>query len=86
MSPTIPTRSGAKKLMKADDLREAYLAFFESKGCVRRPSDVLVPRWDPSVLFTPAGMNQFKDHFLGKCKLDFTRATSCQKCSKDRRH
>jgi alanyl-tRNA synthetase len=66
--------------MKADDLREAYLAFFESKGCVRRPSDVLVPRWDPSVLFTPAGMNQFKDHFLGKCPLEFTRATTCQKC------
>ena len=66
--------------MKADELREAYLAFFESKGCVRRPSDVLVPRWDPSVLFTPAGMNQFKDHFLGKCKLDFTKATTCQKC------
>jgi alanyl-tRNA synthetase len=65
--------------MKADELREAYLAFFESKGCVRRPSDVLVPRWDPSVLFTPAGMNQFKDHFLGKCKLEFTRATTCQK-------
>ena len=66
--------------MKADELREAYLTFFESKGCVRRPSDVLVPRWDPSVLFTPAGMNQFKDHFLGKCKLEFTRATTCQKC------
>ncbi len=66
--------------MKTDELREKYLAFFESKGCVRRPSDVLVPRWDPSVLFTPAGMNQFKDHFLGKCKLDFTRATTCQKC------
>lgn len=66
--------------MKADDLREAYLTFFETKGCTRRPSDVLVPRWDPSVLFTPAGMNQFKDHFLGKCKLDYTRATSCQKC------
>jgi alanyl-tRNA synthetase len=66
--------------MKADELREAYLAFFESKGCVRRPSDVLVPRWDPSVLFTPAGMNQFKDHFLGKCQLEFTRATTCQKC------
>jgi alanyl-tRNA synthetase len=66
--------------MKADELREAYLAFFQSKGCVRRPSDVLVPRWDPSVLFTPAGMNQFKDHFLGKCKLEFTRATTCQKC------
>jgi len=66
--------------MKADELREAYLTFFESKGCIRRPSDVLVPRWDPSVLFTPAGMNQFKDHFLGKCKLEFTRATTCQKC------
>ena len=43
-------------------------------------SDVLVPTWDPSVLFTPAGMNQFKDHFLGKVKLEFTRATTCQKC------
>jgi len=66
--------------MKTDELREKYLAFFESTGCVRRPSDVLVPRWDPSVLFTPAGMNQFKDHFLGRCKLEFTRATTCQKC------
>lgn len=67
-------------MIKVDELRESYLSFFESKGCTRRPSDVLVPRWDPSVLFTPAGMNQFKDHFLGRCKLDFTRATTCQKC------
>ncbi len=74
------SRTLADKTMKTDELREKYLAFFESKGCVRRPSDVLVPRWDPSVLFTPAGMNQFKDHFLGRCKLDFTRATTCQKC------
>ncbi|MCO6455902.1 MAG: alanine--tRNA ligase [Pirellulaceae bacterium] len=66
--------------MKADELREKYLSFFESKGHARRPSDVLVPTWDPSVLFTPAGMNQFKDHFLGKVKLDFTRATTSQKC------
>lgn len=66
--------------MKTDELREKYLEFFETKGCVRQPSDVLVPAWDPSVLFTPAGMNQFKDHFLGKVKLDFTRATTCQKC------
>jgi alanyl-tRNA synthetase len=66
--------------MKTDEIREKYLAFFESKGHVRKPSDVLVPRWDPSVLFTPAGMNQFKDHFLGKVKLEFTRATTCQKC------
>lgn len=66
--------------MKTDELREKYLSFFESKGHSRQPSDVLVPTWDPSVLFTPAGMNQFKDHFLGKVKLDFTRATTCQKC------
>ncbi len=66
--------------MKTDELREKYLAFFETKGHRRVESDVLVPTWDPSVLFTPAGMNQFKDHFLGKVKLDFTRATSCQKC------
>ena len=66
--------------MKTDELREKYLSFFESKGHSRQPSDVLVPTWDPSVLFTPAGMNQFKDHFLGKVKLEFTRATTCQKC------
>lgn len=66
--------------MKTDELREKYLAFYESKGHSRQTSDVLVPTWDPSVLFTPAGMNQFKDHFLGKVKLDFTRATTCQKC------
>lgn len=66
--------------MKTDELREKYLSFFESKGHTRVASDVLVPTWDPSVLFTPAGMNQFKDHFLGKVKLEFTRATTCQKC------
>ncbi|MBX3426045.1 MAG: alanine--tRNA ligase [Pirellulales bacterium] len=66
--------------MQTNELREKYLAFFESKGHRRVASDVLVPTWDPSVLFTPAGMNQFKDHFLGKVKLEFTRATTCQKC------
>lgn len=66
--------------MKTDELREKYLTFFQSKGHHRQASDVLVPTWDPSVLFTPAGMNQFKDHFLGKVKLDFTRTTTCQKC------
>ena len=66
--------------MKTNELRDKYLTFFESKGCVRRPSDVLVPRDDPTVLFTPAGMNQFKNEFMGIGKLDFTRATTCQKC------
>jgi alanyl-tRNA synthetase len=66
--------------MKTDELREKYLSFFEGQGHKRCASDVLVPTWDPSVLFTPAGMNPFKDHFLGKVKLDFTRACSSQKC------
>ncbi len=66
--------------MNTNELREKYLDFFVSKGHSRQPSDVLVPTWDPSVLFTPAGMNQFKDHFLGKVKLEYTRATTCQKC------
>jgi alanyl-tRNA synthetase len=65
--------------MKIDELREAFLEFFESKGCVRRPSDVLVPN-DPTVLFTPAGMNQFKREFLGLGDPSFTRAATCQKC------
>ncbi len=66
--------------MKTDELRERYLAFFESKGCVRRPSDVLIPKDDKTVLFTPAGMNQFKNQFLGIGPLEFTRATTSQMC------
>jgi alanyl-tRNA synthetase len=65
--------------MKTDELREAFLEFFVSKGCVRRPSDVLVPN-DPTVLFTPAGMNQFKKEFMGLGDPNFKRATTCQKC------
>ena len=66
--------------MKTDELREAYLSFFQSKGCTRRPSDVLVPRADPTVLFTPAGMNQFKEQFLDASRAEFKTATTCQKC------
>ncbi len=65
--------------MKIDELRAAYLDFFVSKGSVRKPSDVLMPN-DPTVLFTPAGMNQFKREFLGLGDPRFTRATTCQKC------
>mgnify|MGYP000297782769 CR=1 FL=1 len=66
--------------MKADDLREGYLSFFASKGHVIHPGDSLVPENDPSLLFTGAGMNQFKDMFLGRGKLPFKRAATCQKC------
>lgn len=66
--------------MKTDEIRAKYLEFFQQKGCVQRPSDVLVPKADPTVLFTPAGMNQFKEQFLGVGKLEFTAATTSQKC------
>lgn len=66
--------------MKTDEIREKYLDFFKSKDHTVCASDVMVPKWDKSVLFTPAGMNQFKDHFLGKVELEFTRATTSQKC------
>jgi alanyl-tRNA synthetase len=66
--------------MTTDELRDAFLDFFASKGCVRKPSDVLVPRDDRTVLFTPAGMNQFKREFMGLGDPSFKRATTCQKC------
>ncbi|NOZ22860.1 MAG: alanine--tRNA ligase [Planctomycetes bacterium] len=66
--------------MKLSEIRQKYLKFFEDRGHVVVPSDSLVPENDPSVLFTPAGMNQFKDMFLGKGTGDYTRAASCQKC------
>src|SRR3954463_12286134 len=66
--------------MTTDELREAYLDFFASKGCVRKPSDTLVPHGDETVLFTPAGMNQFKREFMGLGDPTFKRATTCQKC------
>ena len=66
--------------MKTDELRQKYLDFFATKDHTICASDVLVPKWDPTVLFTPAGMNPFKDHFLGNVELEYTRATSCQKC------
>ncbi|MHB9003573.1 MAG: alanine--tRNA ligase [Coriobacteriia bacterium] len=65
--------------MKSADIRESYLSFFESKGCRRWPSSSLLPD-DPSLLFTSAGMVQFKPVFLGLKDLGFTRATSVQKC------
>src|SRR3989338_1409092 len=66
--------------MNANNLRERFLRFFEKKGHVIVPSDSLVPTHDPTLLFTGAGMNQFKDQLLGRGKLTYTRATSSQKC------
>ena len=68
------------RLFTVAEVREAYLSFFASKGCVRYPSAGLVPENDPTTLFTVAGMSQFKDMFLGRGSHPFTRATTCQKC------
>ncbi|MFH1459275.1 MAG: alanine--tRNA ligase [Candidatus Omnitrophota bacterium] len=66
-------------MMKSEEIRSKFLEFFKQKGHQIVPSDSLVPKNDPSVLFTSAGMNQFKEQFMGKIT-DFTRAASCQKC------
>jgi len=68
------------KSWSGNEIREAFLRFFESKGHRRVRSSSLVPHGDPTLLFTNAGMNQFKDVFLGLEKRDYTRATSAQKC------
>ncbi|MGR5265425.1 alanine--tRNA ligase [Photobacterium damselae] len=66
--------------MSTDEIRRAYLAFFESKGHQIVESSSLVPANDPTLLFTNAGMNQFKDVFLGLEKRSYTRATTAQRC------
>ncbi len=66
--------------MKTSELRQKYLQFFESKGHQVVRSSSLVPHDDPTLLFTNAGMNQFKDVFLGFDKRPYNRATTAQKC------
>ncbi|NMG29750.1 alanine--tRNA ligase [Aromatoleum evansii] len=66
--------------MKSAEIREKFLKFFESKGHQIVASSSLVPHEDPTLLFTNAGMNQFKDVFLGFDKRPYTRATTSQKC------
>jgi alanyl-tRNA synthetase len=66
--------------MKASDIRSAFLKFFESKGHTIVASSPVIPGDDPTLLFTNAGMNQFKDVFLGFDKRPYVRATTSQKC------
>ncbi len=66
--------------MTGDEVREQFLRFFEGKGHRRVPSSSLVPARDPTLLFANAGMNQFKEVFLGKDLRSYARATTSQKC------
>jgi alanyl-tRNA synthetase len=65
-----------------DAIRESFLKFFESKGHTRVASSALIPKDDPTLLFTNAGMVQFKNAFLGLENRGYTRAVSCQKCAR----
>jgi alanyl-tRNA synthetase len=67
-------------MLTGSQIREIFLRFFEGKGHRRVHSSSLVPANDPTLLFTNAGMNQFKDVFLGLEKRDYSRATTSQKC------
>src|SRR5512141_2389897 len=66
--------------MKSSEIRQQFLDYFASKGHTVFASSSLVPHEDPTLLFTNAGMNQFKDVFLGFDKRPYTRATTSQKC------
>src|SRR3982074_1227110 len=66
--------------MTGNEIRETFLRYFEQRGHTRVRSSPLLPANDPTLLFTNAGMNQFKDVFLGLEKRDYTRATTSQKC------
>src|SRR5687767_9192927 len=65
--------------MDSREIRSSFLKYFEKHGHAIAPSSSLVPADDPTLLFTNAGMNQFKDLFLGKEKRSYTRATTSQK-------
>ena len=68
------------QVLSGNEIREMFLRFFEGKGHKRVRSSSLVPHGDPTLLFTNAGMNQFKDVFLGLEKRSYSRATTAQKC------
>ncbi|POA86218.1 alanine--tRNA ligase [Pseudomonas sp. FW305-E2] len=81
-STRLPNRAAVsvEEPMKSAEIREAFLRFFEEQGHTRVASSSLIPNNDPTLLFTNAGMNQFKDCFLGAEKRAYTRAVSSQKC------
>src|SRR5438309_6225914 len=80
MPRSLATSSRRPRLLSTDQIREEFLRYFEANGHRRVSSSSLVPAGDPTLLFTNAGMNQFKDVFLGREARDYRRATTSQKC------
>src|SRR5690349_1372798 len=70
----------SSRVMLSDQVRRQFLDYFKSQGHEVVPSSSLVPANDPTLLFSNAGMNQFKDVFTGQARLPYSRATSTQKC------
>src|SRR5579863_8253092 len=73
-------RDAKLKLMSTTEIRASFLEFFRKNGHTVLPSRSLVPVNDPTLLFTNAGMVQFKDVFLGKDRRDYVRAATAQRC------
>src|SRR5690606_1585779 len=78
--PTEPDRTRKVNSMNSSAIRQAFLDYFRSQGHTVVPSSALVPGNDPTLLFTNAGMVQFKDVFLGQDQRAYQRATSSQRC------
>jgi len=77
---SVPGGSAAKRVLGAAEIRRAFLDYFRERGHAIVPSSPLVPANDPTLLFTNAGMVQFKDVFLGKDRRDYARAATSQRC------
>jgi len=78
--PSVERNFSSTMALSANDLRQSFLDYFGRNGHTTVPSAPLIPQADPTLLFTNAGMNQFKRVFLGEDTFSYTRAVSVQKC------